>query len=174
MTNPTTQRRLMALLTGALYAIANALFPVVNTVMQQPTRPWLQRANYADRFSRIIQKLIALAARIRPETLSRNPTFQTNPQQPARPTPAALPKQPGPLRPLAPLRPARPLSPLQFAQRLAKLLRQLEQLAAELRTALPATILRNAARARAIAGCHALPSPADPTATPNRTWERAG
>ena len=168
MTNPTTQRRLMALLTGAIYAIANGLFPIIDTVMQQPTRPWLQRANYANRFSRIMQQLLALTARIRPETLSRNPTFAPPPEPPAKPPAAAQPKQPAPIRPLGPLRPARLFSALQVARRLALLLRQLEKLAAEIGAALPPTIRRNITRARTLAGCHALPRLAHPT------WERAG
>ena len=169
MNNPTTQRRLMALLTGAIYAIANGLFPMIDTIMQQPTRPWLQRANYANRFSRIMQQLLALTARIRPETLSRNPTFPTPPGRPAQPAPAApQPKQPAPIRPLGPLRPARLFSALQVARRLALLLRQLEKLAAEIGAALPPTIRRNITRARTLAGCHALPRLAHPT------WERAG
>ena len=178
MTNPITQRRLMALLTGAIYAIANGLFPMIDTIMQQPSRPWLQRANYANRFSRIIQQLLALTARIRPETLSRNPTFATLPGRTAQPSPAApqAQQQPAPIRPLGPLRPLRPLGParllsaLQVARRIAILLRQLEQLVAEIGAALPGTIRRNVARARTLAGCNVLPS----QLMPHKSWERAG
>ena len=171
MTISSTQRRLMALLTGTIYRIANALFPVIDTIARQPDRPWQQRARFADRFSRILQQLLALTARIRPSSLSRYPSFP--------PRPAAAPKPPGPPlppkpRPQAPPGPARPLSARQFAQRLETLLQQLEQLAAEVGAALPPTIRRNVARARAIAGCNALPSPAARPAMPHLTWERAG
>ena len=172
---PTTQRRLMALLTGAIYAIANSLFPLIDTVMQQTDRPWVKRALYADRFSRIIMHLLGLSARIRQNSLSRSPTFDTTPQPPPTATKTAAAKQPATIRApgslrAAPLRPASLLSPLQFARRLAILLRQLEKLVAEIGAALPANIHRNIARARTIAGCHTLPLPTNP----HQTWERAG
>ena len=169
--NPTTQNRLMALLVGAIYRIANGLFPVIETIVRKPNRPWQQRARLADRFSRILQQLLALTARIRPASLSRTPNFPTTPNRPVQPPPATQPTQPSPPRPLTAPRPARLLSARQLAQRLQTLLRQLEQLAAEIGAALPATILRNVDRARTLAGCNALP-PAP--ATPRPTWERAG
>ena len=168
MTNPTTQRRLAALLTGAIYRIADALFPIIDTIVRKPTRPFMQRVGFANRFSRIIQQLLALTARIRPETLSRNPIFPKPPARPTQPAPAAHPRQPGQIRPLTPLRPARMLTARQVAQRLAILLRQLEQLAAEIGATLPPIILRNVVRARATAGCDAL----SPQTLPS--WERAG
>ena len=166
-TTPATQRRLMALLTGAIYAITNSLFPIIDTVMQQTSRSWMQRSTYADRLSRIIMHLLGLSARIRPNSLSRNPTFNT-PQPPQAATTTATPKQPGALRPLGPLRPASLFSPLQFARRLAFLLRQLEKLIAEIGATLPANIQRNIARARTIAGCNTLPT------NLQKTWEPAG
>ena len=159
---PTTRNRLTALLIGAIYRIANALFPLIDTIVQQPTRPWIQRKRYADRFSHIIQQLLSLTARIRPQSIRRNPTFPQTTQPPAlAPTQSPRPTTP---RPQAP---ARLLSARQFATRLAILLRQLEQLAAEIGAALPQTILRNVARARTIAGCDALPPKI-------KSWERAG
>ena len=161
-TNPATQSRLKALLVGAIYAIVDALFPLINTIAQKPDRPWHQRASFATRFSRILQDLLALTARIRPDALTRNPTFPPLPDRSAQPPKTATPKQPGPLRPI---RPAPLLSARQFAQRLEALLQKLIELAAEIGAALPQTILRNIERARAITGCDTLP----PT-----TWERAG
>ena len=170
MTNPTTQRRLVALLVGTIYRIANGLFPVIDTIARQPGRPWQQRARLADRFSRILQQLLALTARIRPASLSRNPSFPILPKRPtlsaaAQPSPASTHSKPAPLRLPAP---ARLLSARQLAQRLATLLHQLEQLAAEIGAALPATIRRMIARARTLAGCNALPAMHSPS------WERAG
>ena len=161
----------MAILTGAIYTIANSLFPIIDTVMKQTDRPWMQRSTYADRFSRIIMHLLGLSARVRQESLSRNPTFAPMPERPAatKATTAAA-KQSGPIRPLGPLRPASLLSPLQFARRLAILLRQLEKLVAEIGAALSPAICRNIDRARTIAGCHNLPSPTNP----QQTWEQAG
>ena len=170
-TNPATQRRLTALLVGAIYAIVDALFPIIDTIAHDTARPWNQRASLADRLTRILQELLALTARIPPNTLahtlSHNPT---NPPTPATTTPAATtpatPTQPGPLRPLRPLAPARLLSPRQFAKRLEALLRQLENLAAEIGAALPDIILRCIERARAITACDTPP--------PQTTWERTG
>ena len=159
MTNPTTQRRLMALLVGAIYRIVNGLFPVIDTIVKQSARPYPERVGLAARFSRIIQQLLALTARIRPETLARNPVFPKPRQPTTRSATDALPRQPGPARP------TRMLSALQLALRLATLLRQLEILAAEIRATLPPGILHAVARARTLAGCDALPT---------KSWERAG
>ena len=171
MTSATTQRRLATLLIGAIYAIANSLFPVIDTIVRQPTRPWPQRASYAARFSRILQQLLGLTARIRPSTLSINPAFPTRPP-PATPRPstAHATTPPNLPRPPNPRRPALLFSARQVAQRLATLLRQLEQLAAEVGATLPTITHRNVARARAIAGCDALPNPTIRQAS----WERAG
>lgn len=165
-TNPTTQRRLTALVVGAIYAIVDALFPIIKTIAHDTGRSWNQRASYTARLTRILQELLALTARIRPTSLSRNPTFNSVPNQTAQPAAATTPKQPAPIRPLPPIGPARPLSARQFAKRLQHLLRQLEKLAAEIGTALPAIIHRNIERARAMTGCDTLP--------PTKTWERAG
>lgn len=173
-TSPTTQNRLMTLIVGAIYTIANSLFPVIETIMQQHTRPWVQRERFAHRLSRILQQLLGLTARIRPTTLTRNPTFPTRPHPVATPPASTTPTTtPGPIRPRRPARlvSARLFSARQLALRLLVLLHQLEQLAAEAGAALPPIIHRNIARARAVAGCHALPPPATTTQT---TWERAG
>ena len=166
MTSPTTQHRLAAVLIGAIYRIVDGLFPVIQAIGRQPDRPWQQRSSIADRFSHILQQLLALTARIRPATLSRNPIFVTIPKQtaPRTPTPQIHPIHAAPAQPA----PARQLSARQLALRLANLLRQLEHLAAEVQAALPATIHRQIARARTIAGCNALPPP------PTPSWERAG
>lgn len=163
MTSPTTQHRLAAVLIGAIYRIVDGLFPVIQAIGRQPDRPWQQRTRIADRFSHILQQLLALTARIRPATLSRNPIFITISKHT---TPRTPPLQVKPAR--ATPAPARQLSARQLALRLANLLRQLEHLAAEVQAALPATIHRQIARARTIAGCNALPPPATPS------WERAG
>ena len=168
MTNPTTQRRLMALIVGTIYRIANGLLPVIDTIIRQPTRPWQQRARLADRFSRILQQLLALTARIRPDSLNRHPSFATTPKNP-KPQTAPDQTRPSPRQPPAPSRPAPLLPARQLAQRLQNLLTQLEALAAEIGATLPATIRRHIARARAIAGCHTLP-----TLAPPASWERAG
>ena len=163
MTNPTTQRRLTALLIGAIYGIANGLLPIIDAIAAQPTRPWHQRASLAARFSAILQQLLALTARIRPATLSRNPSFPTPPTL----RPAARPATANPIIPRPPA-PARLLSARQLAKRLASLLHQLQQLAAEIGETLPTAIHRHIARARIVAGCNALPTRAHPS------WETAG
>ena len=165
-TNPTTQRRLVALLVGAIHAIVDAIFPIIETVAQDTRRPFHQRASIAVRFTNILQQLLALTAQIRPETLNRNPTLSPKPNTPAQPSTTASPNQPRPIRPLPPIAPARFLSHRQFAKRLEHLLRQLEKLAAEIGAALPAIIHRNIDRARAITGCDTIP--------PIATWERTG
>ena len=161
MTHPSIQRRLTAHLITAIYAIANALLPIVDAIANQPTRPRQQRARFADRFSTIIRNLLALTARIRPTTLSPNPNFRAAPPRPA-PRPRSRPAQRRPAN-----SPATRLSARQLAQRLATLLRQLERLLAEAGTTLLAAIHNHIASARTLAGCAALPSP-------NPSWERAG
>lgn len=172
MTSSTTQHRLAALLIGAIYRIVDGLFPVIQAIGRQPDRPWQQRARIADRFSRILQQLLALTARLRPATLSRNPIFPTTSPLPSPTTPILKIQHATAVQP-RPAAPIRLLSARQFALRLASLLRQLDQLVAEVQAALPASIHRHLARARAIAGCNALHNPIAAT-TPHPSWESAG
>ena len=157
-----TQHRLLAQLVAAIYAMVDAIRPVIQTLERQPTRPWQQRASLSARFYAILRDLLALTTRIDPASLSPNPVF-----------PAAHPRTTPPSRTGTPARkrphPASvpPLSARRLAQRLANLVRQLMALAAEAGIALPDRLRRHAARAGAIAGCHALPAS-------RITWESTG
>jgi len=156
------QENLLARLIAAIYAIVDALVPVIETIENTPNRPWVERMRFGDRFWAIFRELFALTNRIEPEILSTNPTF-----------PPLRPRAPGsctkgrarPARAPRPLYSTTPISSRNLAKRLAALLHQLLCLAAEAGATLTTEFHHHAAQARAIAGCHALPP---------QTWERAG
>ena len=155
-TPPATQRRLLDLLLAAINGIVDALIPIIDTVDNNPNRPWLERTRLGDRFWAIIRELFALTTRIEPESLPEHPTFP--------------PIRPHTLRPnRAPAQRARfptaTLSPRQLAKRLAALLYQLLCLAAEANAAVTPEFNRLATQLRTIAGCDARPP---------QTWETTG
>ena len=162
------QARLLARLVAAIYGITETLIPIVQAIATTPGRPWQQRTRLQARFWTIIRAFIALPLRIQPGTLSANPVFAP-PRPKTRTNPAQAPAAPKPTTPPRPRSPG--MTPRQLAQRLAFLLLQLERLAMEAGTTLTAAYHHHAARARTIAGCHALPSQ---SLSPQTTWERSG
>ena len=148
---------LLARMIAAIYGIIDALVPVIETIENTQTRPWVERTRFGDRFWAIIRELIALTIRIEPESLAENPTFP--PLRPRAPRPA--PANP---RPRARF-PKTTLSPRQLAKRLATLLHKLICLAAEAQAALTPDFHHQATQLRTLAGCDRLPP---------QSWETSG
>ncbi len=144
------QHGLLASLLAAIYAMADALAPVMHTIARTPNRPWVERTRYTARFWAIIREFLALTARIQPESISENPSFP--PLRPSAPRPA-----PATTRPRARF-PKSTLSSRQLAKRLAALLHKLICLAAEANTALTPEFHHLATELRLISGCDRLPN----------------
>ena len=157
--SPTTLDRLeglLATLLAAINGLVDALLPIIESVDNNPHRPWVERTRLGDRFWTIIRQLFALTARTAPESLAENPTFP--------PIPPRAPSQKC-VKTLRAKHPTATLSPRQLAKRLAVLLHALLCLAAEANAALTPAFHHHAAQLRVIAGCNALPP---------QTWETTG
>lgn len=158
MTTRITRQRLHAVIVGAIYRIVDHLLPVIATLVSEPTRSWTERARLDARFSLIVQRLLALTARIHPAKLVQDPVYPVHPAPPVPTGPRAAPAvrhAPAPF-----------LSQRRFARCLARLLDLLQRLAAELAATLPDPVRRNLARLHRLARTDRLPTAV--------TWERTG